>query len=223
MRYATIILLASLLAVPLIAQPRKEPWQLTLDERIALRTNPQLARERARRERETQPPSKLSVDARAAVIADSIDGKTHPELFLPHQVFDQLVKLAFLADVQTGEVVRKGFMPDVRRHGLPRDFWIRLESLSTIYFADFRAVTDLLETGRQQHTMADRERVQNALTLKHADACRSRAAAFAAARREFGRERFDRFLYEVIAVGMFSVTDRLPDPEVLRRAEEGCQ
>jgi hypothetical protein len=65
--------------------------------------------------------------------------------------------------------------------------------------------------------------MEEALELKHGDACRSRADALAAARKEFGRERFDRFLYEVIAVHMFLAADRLPDPEILRQAELGCR
>jgi hypothetical protein len=33
----------------------------------------------------------------------------------------------------------------------------------------------------------------------------------------------DRFLYEAIAVNMFSVSDKLPDPGKLREAERGCR
>lgn len=219
----TIILVAILVAFPLIAQSRKEPWQLTVEERIALRTDPQLARERVRKDRAAQPPRTPEALASAAVIADAFDGRTHPELFLPHQVFQKLVQLAFLDPPRTGEVIRRGFTPDVRRHGLPPDFWRRLESLSTIYASDYRAMMDLLHSQNGQQTAAGRERVEKALALKQVDVCESRAAALAAARREFGRDRFDRFLYQVIAVGMFTVTDRLPDPNLLRDAEEGCQ
>jgi hypothetical protein len=223
MGHRTIILVTVLVAFPLVGRSPKEPWQLTVEERISLRTDPQLARERVRKDRAAQPPRTPESLARAAVVADTFDGRTHPELFLPHQVFDQLVKMAFLRPDRTSQVVQKGFMPEIRRHGLPPDFWMRLESLSTIYLADYRAVSDLLESQRLQQSPAGRERIEKALVLRQTDACRSRAAALAAARKEFGRERFDRFLYQVVAVGMFTVTDRLPDPKLLRQAEEGCQ
>jgi hypothetical protein len=42
-------------------------------------------------------------------------------------------------------------------------------------------------------------------------------------RNEFGRERFDRFLYEVVVTGMFHEGDRLADPELLRKTAGGCQ
>ena len=61
------------------------------------------------------------------------------------------------------------------------------------------------------------------LELKRTDVCRSRAEALAAARKAFGRERFDHFLYEYVAINMFEITDRLPTAEQLRQWEGGCR
>lgn len=220
----TVLLLAVLSSVSLIAQAQapKEPWTLTVEERIALRTNLELARERVRRARRPQTLEAPTANREMRPSADDFDGKTHPELFLPHEVFRTLVNLAFLGPPRTGQLFRKGFMPEVKRRGLPPDFWERLRSVSAIYVADSQALMEIGPGARQQSGRA-RDRAEQALALKQGDECRSRADALAAARSEFGRERFDRFLYEVIAVNKFHSEDRLPDPKLLRWAEEGCR
>lgn len=150
------------------AQPySKAAWMLTPEERIALRTNAELARERVRGGRRVQTSSEPSANPELRPTVDAFDGKTHPELFLPYEVFDQLVKLAFLSSPRTGQVVRDGFMPEVKRHGLPADFWQRLQSVSAVYMADWWAVTDFLAGVRQQSDSA-RQREEEALRLKHA-------------------------------------------------------
>jgi hypothetical protein len=70
---------------------------------------------------------------------------------------------------------------------------------------------------------AAREHVAKALELKRTEVCRSRAHALAAVRNAFGRENFDRFLYDSVAVNMFQITDRIPTVEQLRSWEEGCR
>lgn len=222
MRNRTVFLLAVIAAMPLLGESRKEPWNLTLEERIALRTSPDLARERVRGARQARSAAATSANPAARPWVDTFDGKSHPELFLPVEVFDQLIELAFVSSPRTGEVVRNGFTPEVRRHGLPADFWPRLRSVSALYIADWWAVRDSLSTVSPQSGSPDR-RTNDVQARKYADACRSRAEAFAAARNEFGRERFDRFLYEVVVVGMFTAADRLPEPQILRQAEEGCR
>ena len=194
---------------------------LTLEERIALRTKAELARERVRDRTRTQASSATSAHPGARELADSFDGKTHPELFLPHEVFRKLVKLAFQASPRTCQVFRDGLTPEVRRHGLPDDFWNRLQSLSAAHVADLWAADDLAATvGR--HSGPARERGANALALKRIDVCRSRADALATARSMFGQNRFDRFMYEAIAINMFHASGKLPDPQLLHDAEKGC-
>jgi len=216
MRIRSFLLASVLLcALPLHSQAKKKPaWEWTLEERIAALTNPELARMRLGERRQ-----RVQSTSTASPWVDSYDGKTHPELFLPHEVFEQLISMAFVADARITQGMREGFMPEVTRHGLPRDFWSRLETITTIYVADERALRDLHES-RDKQNPAQYERMRN---LKYKDECRTRADALAAARQAFGRERFDRFLYEVIAVSMFTATDLLPDGARLRDAEEGCR
>jgi hypothetical protein len=218
-----LVLLAALVAVPLIAQSTTKPaWQVPVEERISRRTNAGLALERARTGKRMQTAAVQSRSGETRPVADAFDGQTHPELFLPFEVFRKLVSVAFYGPPHTCQLVREGHMDEVRRHGLPEDFWQRLEAISAIHVADLWAMDDLSTAVREARGAA-RKRAEDALALKHDDICRSRADALAAARQEFGRERFDRFLYESIAVNMFHVSDRLPQPELLRKIEGGCR
>ncbi len=206
--------------LPLLAQSPKKPWALTVEERIALRTNPSLARERVSA-RNPQASGTRATSLDAAAPADYFDGQTHPELFLPTEVFRSLINLAFLGPARSGQSLRRGLMPEVERLALPSDFWDRRRSVSTIYIGDSFGERDLGES-LQKENVGGRGRIKEALALKQLDACRSRATALAEARREFGQERFDRFLYEVIAVNKFRSETSLPDPKLLQHFERGC-
>lgn len=222
------VVMVSVMAVSLPtlgAEQRAKPaWEWTVEERIAARTNPELARERARDGARRNPASTAAVEGkRRAPVVDNFNGKTHPELFLPHQVFDQLVKLAFTGDARASEIVQSGFASRVREHGLPNDFWERLRVISAVYVADENALTDALARVRRE-SGARRQRAEQTLAITRDQVCRSRADALAEARRVFGRERFDRFLYEAVAPGMFSTAFKtLPKAELLRKTEEGCR
>jgi hypothetical protein len=198
---------------------RKQSWEWTLEERVALRTSAAAAAERLRGHRDRVGANATADSGR---VVDRFTGRTHPELFLPVEVFDQLVEMGFNTDPRSQELMRRALRSELVRHGMPADFWERLRVVATIYIADVQALRATGAALRGQ-TGAVRERTEQTLALKHTDVCRSRAAALAAARADFGRERFDRFLYEVIAVSMFHAADTLQDPAVLRRMERGCQ
>lgn len=201
------------------AKNRKEPWKWTLEERIASRTNPADA---AARMAEAQKHLKTGSTQRGRPIVDRFTGRTHPELFLPAELFEQLVSMGFHGDAASEQAVRRGLMPELRRHGFPEDFWQRLQVAATIYIADQQTLMRL-GAGLKGQTGPARERIQQAIAVQQSDLCRSRAAALAAARAEFGSDRFDRFLYEFIAPNMFHVADSLQTPAALRRMEEGCR
>ncbi|HEX7155314.1 MAG TPA: hypothetical protein VF618_27860 [Thermoanaerobaculia bacterium] len=204
---------------PTASSTAKPAWEWTLEERIAVRTNGERARERVRYRDRTRTTAAPAAGSETRATVDAFSGKTHPELFLPHEVFGELVDIAFITDT-TGPLIRKGLMPEVRQHGLPADFWLRLESISAPYLADIRAVRILITTARADQS--DNVRHETAVATRHADLCRSRAAALKAARNEFGPERLDRFMYEVIAVNMFISSDLLSSAELLRHIEGGC-
>ena len=220
MRIRSVLLITVIGVAPIgSAQTQsKQPWELPLEERIARRTDARQAQERLR----GRARVKSMVRDTATQFVDVFDGKTHPELFLPHQVFRTLMNHAFLRPERSGSLFRQALAPEVAQHGLPADFWDRLRAVSAANIADATAVDEMIATLPKVHGRARRDAAA-ALDLKQMDTCRSAADALAAARREFGGERFDRFLYEVIAVNMFHAADRLPTAEELRIAERGCR
>ncbi|HEX2834130.1 MAG TPA: hypothetical protein VHW00_14065 [Thermoanaerobaculia bacterium] len=203
---AGVLLIAT---VAFAATPQRKPSDWSLEERIALRTNAKAAEERR------------SEKKRDRTTADAFDGRTHPELFLPHEVFDELINLGFSENARMRQVVRESLLAEAKRRGLGTDFWERLEAAATIHIADKRQLHDL-GSGYARKNEREKARIDEAMALKQRDRCRSAAQAFAAARATFGREKFEQFLYELVAVNMYYAADRLPDPETLRNAERGC-
>lgn len=204
-----------------VGPPTAKPaWQFTDDERIVLRTNTALAEQRVAERRQSRTTAHIhAASADEQQLADSLDG-AHRELFLPFEVFSEFVNLAF--DPRSRDAFRHFSAAEVRNAGLRPDFWERLDAVIAFHVADVRAERDLLAS-RSKLSGAARERVVKALDLKRTDVCRSRAEALAAARKTFGRERFDRFLYEYVAINMFQIADRLPTAEELRQWEGGCR
>ncbi|HEX2835271.1 MAG TPA: hypothetical protein VHW00_19815 [Thermoanaerobaculia bacterium] len=155
----------------------------------------------------------------------TITGKTHPELFLPHEVFDELVQFAFLSKPRVSDAFRKAMMPTVSQYGLPGDFWERLRNISAVYIADANRAYDFPVGKRPRTEMSARE--QREFDREHdrnyALLCRSRIEALAEARRQFGGEVIDRFLYGAIAPNMFRTAFDSESAENLRRLEEGCR
>lgn len=206
-----VVVLGVLATVPAEGPEPTPTWRWTVEERIAMRTNPVAARERVNRNRRTAASEAFDPDA--AAIVDSFDGRSNPELFLPHEVFRFFISISFTSQPRSMAAFRGAMQDDLQRHGLPADFWQRLEALSATYagsLAEAEALAKASASGEERRLVSRK-------------ACRNAAAALAAARREFGEERFDRFLYESVARGMFHVADELPDPRRLREQAEGCR
>ena len=209
-RTAVLLTVMGVLTV-VSAQTAKQRRLASLDERIAARTDPQQAYER--------------VVMRAGLshgAVDSFGGRTHSDLFMPSEVFQMLMNFAYLPSESRSESYRRAKADVVVQHGLPPDFWERLEVVAASHIADARLVREIGATVPKLHG-AERERVMEDLAIRQRDSCRSRADALAAARSEFGAERFDRFLYDAVAVNMFHATDQLPSPENLLWRERGCR
>jgi len=213
---ALLLIGANALAAP---KTERRAWQLTVDERIALRADPIAANERVNASRQG-----LKVGPNQAAqerIVDSFTGKTNPELFLPHEVFDELMQLAFLLNPRMGDAFRKEMQPEILRYGFPPDFWEKLRNLSVIYMADVRQAYDNPNARNLRNQTDQREREE--FNRNYDVMCRSRADALAKAREVFGAEKFDRFLYEAIARNMFKTIFDREDINALRRASEGCR
>lgn len=197
----------------------QEPWrdpnpyrhisELTVEERLAERLDPARIAERAREHRLRHPQiaaferSTHAAERPEGVITYVIDGRRNPELFLPHELFSSL-----LTGVRLREPLRtkqRGFFREsIRRFGFEDElFWRELERAA----AD---LTSMLETKR--------------VDASPDEGCRQRHRALQTAREIFGRQRFDRFLYEVVApAAQQSSATNVSDPAAaLKREAEGC-
>jgi hypothetical protein len=196
---------------PQSARPVKLASDWTLDERLALRCDPQSAAVRVQgAQGRIQSNAQIRFSQRSA---DIISGSTNPELFLPHELFETVVTgTAFDA------AWRRVYQPLLKPAGLPLDFWTRLTAISATYIDDLRA---------RRAAVSDRSAGRAlALSAKAAAqehrACRDRALALKAARAEFG-PALDRFMYQAVAPNRTDYLDAVSDARLLRASEEGCQ
>ncbi|HSP15156.1 MAG TPA: hypothetical protein VLV78_10440 [Thermoanaerobaculia bacterium] len=115
-----------------------------------------------------------------------IDGDVNPELFFPTELFETLVRSLVNMPAVYPQMVRQ------RSSDLFRNLaeWGRFREIVADY-----AVT--LEEERAAADALDKAKVSALQERKQADACH----ALREARRAFGRERFDRMLYETVPPG----------------------
>jgi len=214
----------------------KEIWQLTDDERIAERLDPQKMRERAASHavalsRLHNPGTSSSMSTGTAEGVPTkliIDGAEHPELFLPFELFGQLLRgvdpTLNPIDRQVSRAILdekiKGFGYD------PETFWNGVEVSAHRYFevrvggAEPRAASNSPKHPQLESMPSPPEPVDSRVSL-----CRARWTALNSARDHFGQDKFDRFLYTVIAPTMTVASDT-PGPAEgvgLRYLSGGCQ
>jgi hypothetical protein len=194
------------------AEPtERKAWEWTLEERLAMRLEAN-----ARKERVMANAREWHQDPVAALdrTADSLSGRTTPELYLPHEVFERL--LAYIERFEAGKEPMHAGDETLRAAGFdPLTFWSEL-SLITAPLREIRRRTDELRNDRH---------ATFALEMLKADACRAEFDALQAARDRFGAVAFDRFLYTSIAP-FFAVTTGGRFDEYARRLRErarGCR
>lgn len=195
----------------------------TLDERLESRCNRPKAEERTRQAERARIEFNAEFVSRGLLPAgqsvgttrraDVISGRFHPELFLPHELFQNVVRgAAFDAGY------RRAFEARAQSAGLPPDFWSRLASLSTAFIGDLRA---------QRDRLSDKSAAGRALAMANWVAldrktCHDRAIALRAARAAFGTA-LDHFMYEYVAPSLSIYLDEVPDENTLRSREAGCE
>jgi hypothetical protein len=192
MKWTLPALIFCLAGFALAATPdkgRSKPiWEWTDEERIQLRLADGVRQDQ---EAERQGISKAG---RRYVI----DGATHPELFMPDELFSGLIGSLRLKD------------PEERRRSLERRskglqqagfevpaFWDELEPIVAPYFA----ALDGIEAARRDSaggSSAGRSEREEALKAKEIEACRARFEALQRARVHFG-PALNRFLYSEVA------------------------
>lgn len=180
----------------LAAAPPKPPWQWTAQERAAALRDPSARSERIRAFEQKGRAARVQ-GGRVGNVADVIDGTAHPELYFPTQLFEHMVRVAF------------GMPPGAYRHVLLQNStdlfsdkadWDRFVKIAAPYAA-------VLNEEKTKADALDRAGVTAIQSRK----CAAEAQALREARRVFGKERFDRMLYEAVTPGM--VTTFTPDTD----------
>jgi hypothetical protein len=208
-----------------VGEVQKPAWKWTLDERLAKRYD--LDEIKARAEAKSIEDAKVremfkdlpgASDMGRNSRADSIDGKAHPELFLPGELFDALLGDAFPSDELSPLETRRHLDAPVAALGFGRDFWMRLRRVAAPYL-DLQREDEQLALGEARQPPSAKRSDSHGTAL-----CQARAEALAAAKTEFGDERFLRLLYEAVApnLAISYVPDESP-ADHLRFVEGGCR
>lgn len=209
------------------AAAHKQAWEWSLEERIAVRTDPAARRARVaayedRREKGTTRT--MTADAAwQQRMVDRLEGRDHPELFLPVEVLGNFVLIAYGFGADEFAVgVREQAMSAAAKAGLPSDFLQVFEretaDLVPLYAEEMR-LRDRLANGGTQAAPGAWERI---IELG-AQQCPLRAAALGRLRAMYGKS-LDRFLYEYVASRMSrGYFGEPPTADELRRTAEGCR
>ena len=162
-----------------LRDPRK-PWNWTAAERVKARRDP------------TQRDRRIATYRQRAgtpgPVADVIDGSATPELFFPGELFEYLVRSSFVTLPQAYPGVVRQRTSDLFRE--------------TMEWETFRAITAGYASVLADEQAALRRGDARAISALQDRKCAAAADAFRAARQAFGRERFDRMLYEVVPVSI---------------------
>jgi hypothetical protein len=195
---ALSLLLWTLAAQPSpAALPKKDPhpaWQRPVAERLAIRFDAEKSRLRdARVKAEDGFPAQTSQGAPDC----GVQGRFDSELLLSWEIFDHFIRMRFKPNPGPSQESWLVAMEDeLPEYGFDDDFgdsfWKRLALVTRVFVEDLFPKDD-----EPPSQISAREPSERYLRI-----CRERVEALNAARAEFGADRFDRFLYEVVAPRM---------------------
>jgi hypothetical protein len=188
MRVVVSGLVLLLISTPMAAE---EPaWALSLEERAVRRADPVA---NAARHQAWVAKGRQGLDP----TSNMVDGSIDPTMIAPIELIDS-VNIYHLPPARQAK-----FRADWTARGAERvlgaDFWSRLKSI----FAPLAAVEGEIRR-IQALRESERQAARAALFAKRPSSdgyCEARAETLIAARQAWGRETFDRFLYEVVAPG----------------------
>ena len=193
------------------ADTQKAPWQWSVEERLQVRFDPELAKQRARI---------AETDARP----DAVDGTRNPELLLPSELFNWLMG-GLHPDAGFGRTSRAMVQDGLRDFGWTEEqFWSDLDALTRDY-ADRAAKRSALQMRIDRAPRSEQRELRREAERLDRAFCQARVSALESAREHFGRETFDRFLYTVVAPGLV-ISPTSPQentPDHLRYMEGGCR
>ena len=220
MRRISSLFFMACLSVAMAARGQDSPrpaWQWTDEERLAVRFDPESMRTRLRN---AKADGNVKGDAGER---DVVWGTRNPELFMPFEVYRYLVTTAFTAHGDARESFREGYLENAVELELGPDFWDRLEEAIRPDLQardEIRTLAAKLADASEEQKAAISHEVEQTERL----GCRAREQGLEAARREFGQEVFDRFLYVAVApsMGLASVDSQVSADHV-RYLSGGCR
>ena len=152
---------------------------------------------------------------------EAVDGRQHPELLLPYELFDALLR-GLSANPRIQGNARTLLDRKLRNSGFdPSRFWPDLERIAQPYLS----ATQTAKDNRHNSMVVTAADGSKMLIPVGADVCQARIEALQNARRTFGAERFDRFLYVALApdVSVSSAGSSGSRPDQLRYMARGCR
>ncbi len=221
MRQVLLLVILALLSIPCTGEEAsKKPWQLTDEDRLARRFDPA-----AMRAREVAALAEGQVGPGQG--RDVVVGSLHPELFLPWELWRSLISATMgpVPEVRAG--FRETYELRARELGttLPggEEFWQRIEGLAGPSLRSREEQRSLSAQARAAQGTA-KVKLESQLEREGVVSCKMLVDALEQARGEFGREAFDRFLYEIVApdANLTSADDQVSADQLAFLAG-GCQ
>lgn len=169
--------------------PQKAPQEWTTAERLEMRLSPERILDR-----NLTSPAGSGVPSGGYVI----DGSLNPELFLPWELFNHLMAIAYGGNPTSQEVFRGAIEGNLLPFKLPSAFWEDLRLAASEYL-DSLTTQQLRARGLANATAPEAKALQQELSDLQAQDCQRRYRALRAAEERFGRDLLLRILYEGVA------------------------
>jgi hypothetical protein len=201
-----------------------EPWKWAVEQRLSVRFDPVARAERiaeARAETARGRHAAAPANTGDALAGDVLRGREHPELFLPTELFEYLVR-----DITWNDEFRLAYQQQADDILRTDDDWRAFRVRVAHYAANLTAERQLLE----EHDTASRARrgeIDRQVGQLRKARCPLEKEAFRSVRSYFGKDRFDRFLYVVSAPGRaitYAASNSFDETKTrLLAAERDCQ
>jgi len=176
-----------------------QPWKWTLEQRLAVRFDPHYRAERIAEADVQNRMMEARIRNHAPTTAtprrapgDVINGRDHPELLLPTELFEYFVR-----NLTWSDEFRRAYQQQATEIRSDVDWKALLERVEP-FAANLREERKLLDD-LDHATRPDRDVVNRRIVQLRSERCSVKKAALRSVRALLGKERFNRFLYETIA------------------------